>query len=477
MKFLIVTDGLNFVGGGFEPVSVLQLASALRATGHEVRMVPDQYKKCASVISSWQPDFIGYSLFTGWHNHLLNLNRRLKEDFKFHAVFGGPHATFFPEIIEEEGVDLVCRGEGEEAMLEMMDRIGQNQDYCDVKNFWIKYNGEIYKNPVRPLVSDIERFPPPAHDLFYQFPKARYNKIRLFMTARGCPYACTYCYNYRLRDLYSGCGVNLLRHRDVGSVIEEIRQVKDNYPVELVYFATDCFTALEKWVFEFCEQYRRSINIPFTATTHPNSTTDSVCQALKEAGCVCLYMGIESGNEEMRQQLLKRRMSNEKILEAAEKIHAAGLYLFTFNMMALPGETVEQAYETMDLNIKAKTDYTWISIFQPYPRTKLADYTVEKGYFDGNYDNVPISWYRNSVLKNPQKKQLERLRTLATLAVEFPRVVRLVKLLVKLPLGGLYHILWKIHKAYCYRFRVMPVKLTLREIISLGWSYIFDRTS
>lgn len=477
MKYLLITDYLDFAGGGFEPLGILHIASAVRSAGHEIRMVADKYEECASVISSWKPDFIGYCLYTGYHRPLLDLNRRLKQSFKFISVFGGPHATFFPEIIQEEGVDLVCRGEGEWAMLELMERVQKGDEYHDVKNFWVKNGGQVYENPVRPFEPNIERFPFPAHDLFYQFPEVRNNKIRVLITARGCPYNCTYCYNYKIKELYDGCGVQHLRHREVEGIIEEIRQIKNHYPMEFIYFGTDCFTASQKWVLAFCEQYRRNFDIPFIASTRPETTTEDTCRALKEAGCVCLAMGIESGNEDMRFKLLNRRMKNDKILQAADTIHANGLRLYTFNMIAFPGETLQQAIDTLQLNIRAKTDYTWVSIFQPYPRTKLAEYAVEHGYFDGNFDRLPQSWYLHSALKNPHKVELERLRPLISLGVEFPGLVWMIRLLVKLPLRGVYQLLWKAHKAYCYRFRVMPVKYSFREVAKLGWKYLFDRTT
>ncbi|MBU1650572.1 radical SAM protein, partial [bacterium] len=329
---------------------------------------------------------------------------------------------------------------------------------------------------VRAPEAEIENFPFAAHDMFYQFPEAGRNKIRVMVTARGCPYSCTYCYNYRIKEMYRGCGVKHLRHREVEGVIEEIKWIQKSWPIELIYFGTDCFTAKENWVLEFSEKYARQVRIPFTASTRPETTTVAACEALKEAGCVCVMMGIESGNQDVRLNLLNRRMTNEKIKEAADIIHKADLNLFTFNMMAFPGETVEQALDTMSVNIKCKTDYTWVSLFQPYPRTKLGEYAQEKGYFDGDYDSLPESWYNESALKNPQKKQLLRLRPLVSLGVEFPQFAWLIKYLINLPLDRLYSFIWKVHKAYAYRYRVMPVKLSFIEIVRLGWSYLFDRS-
>ncbi len=443
-----------------------------------MRIAPDRYDECAEIIRTWKPDVIGYCLFTGYQKNLLDLNARLKRRFSFVSVFGGPHATFFPEIIEQEGVDLVCRGEGEDAMVELMERLQGGDDITEVLNFWVKKDGEIFRNPLRPPAHDIERYPFPARDVFYQFPQARRNKIRVLMTARGCPYSCSYCYNYKIKELYRGSGVPLLRHRQVDGVIEEIRWIKQNYPLEMIYFGTDCFTAVESWVVEFCEKFRRNFpGLKFVVSTRPETTTDTVCRALKEAGCACLYMGIESGNREIREGLLHRKMSEERILQAADTIHRSGLRLFTFNMIAFPGETLSQAYDTMWLNVRTRSDYAWVSIFQPYPRTHLAEYAEKNGYFDGDYDKVPMSWYRRSVLRNPYRKKLQRLRPLISLVVEFPWLGKIVPLLVRLPLDPFYRIIWKIHKVYCYRFRVLPVKHSPGEILRIGWRYILDRSS
>ncbi|MBU1652367.1 B12-binding domain-containing radical SAM protein [bacterium] len=478
MKFLIVTDYLDFVGGGFEPLGVLSIAAVVQQAGHEVRMVTDKYELCVGAIESWNPEMVGYCIFTGYHKNLIELNRKLKENFDFISVFGGPHATFFPEIIDQHpSIDLVSRGESEWAILEMIERIEQRQDFSDVQNFWVRKNGEIFRNPVRPLEMDLDRIPFPAHDLFYQFPEARRGKIRVIMTARGCPYSCTYCYNYKMKELYKDCGVNHLRHRSVDNTLEEIRYLKKNFPFDLVYFGTDCFTANKDWVYEFCEKYPREFDMKFTCASRPETADPDVMKALKEAGCFCIFMGLESGDDAFRKRMLNRRMADERILQAAENIHNAGLNLYTFNMMGLPGETLEQAYKTIDLNIRTKTDYTWVSTFQPYPRTKLTDYAIEKGYFNGDFDKVPMGWYGRSALNSPIKSELERLRTLASLMVEWPWLYRFRSRLVKLPLDGFYRFIWKIHKVYCYRYRVLPVKFSLKEIIQLGWNYLFDKTA
>ena len=474
MRFLLITDALNYVGGGFEPLGMLYILSAVRQAGHEVNIVESDYHKAAEVIRSWQPQVCGYSLYTGYHKPLIELNRSLKEEFKFFSVFGGPHPTFFPEMVEEAGVDAICRGEGDEAIAELMDTMAEGGDVSGIRNFWIKCEGEIVKNEIRPLQQDLDKIAFPARDVFYRYPKVYHNRVRVAVTARGCPYTCTYCYNYKIKELYNGLPGQHLRQRGVDSVIEEISEIKANYPVNFIYFGTDNFTTRSDWVQEFSEKYGAKLRIPFLCATRPETSRLEDFKALKQAGCVTIYMGVESGDAAIRRELLNRRMSDEQIIRAAHYIHQAGLALATFNMICLPGETLEQAWKTVYLNQKCRTDYTLLAIFQPYPRTKLAEYAVEKGYFSGDYDIIPKSLYRYSKLANPDRKRLEMLQKLGALAVEFPRLTFIFKFLVKIYLPMFYLLLMKAHRASIYKFRIMPLKLSIKEIFTLIFRYLSD---
>ena len=477
MKFLFITDYLDYAYGGFEPLGVLYILSAIRTAGHDVRMIGIDFNQACETIDDWKPDFIGYGVYTGYHTQQIEMNRRLKRKYNFISVFGGPHPTFFPEMIEEEGVDVICRGEGEEAIVELINRIDKGEDYSNTENFWIKKDGRIFMNPVRPLQNDISKIAHPARDLLYRFPEVRKNKIRVVVTARGCPYACTYCYNYKIKELYKETNRKHLRHRTVDDVIEEITDIKENYPIEYIYFGTDCFTADKSWALEFAEKYREKLGIPFVCSTRPETTNAEVCEALKKANCVSFYMGIESGDEDLRRGILNRKMKNSKIVEASKHIHNAGLKLATFNMMCFPGETIEQALKTMYINQECRTDFTWVAIFQPYPRTHLAENAIKNGYFDGNFDSLPKSWYKHSALKNPKRKQLERLQKLVSIGVEFPWLTPVIKFSLNLPFDALYLFIMKLHKAFAYRFRIMPVKLGAIEVINLSWRYLFDRST
>lgn len=250
--------------------------------------------------------------------------------------------------------------------------------------------------------------------------------------------------------------------------------MRDNYPLDFIYFATDCFTARKDWVLEFCEKYRAR-NFPrFIVAGRPETINPEVCRALKSANCVSVAVGIESGDESMRNTLLNRKMSDEQIIKAAECIHNAGLKLLTLNIFGFPGETFDQAVKTMEINQKCKADLMSSFLFQPFPRTKLAELAVEKGYFHGNYDHLSSSWFLESPLENPEKEKIDRLHKLSCLGAEFPSLSGLLLKATNWKLDKFYFFLMRLYKAYTYRMRIIPVKIGFKNTVRLIWDYMTD---
>ncbi len=175
----------------YEPQGLLHLSSALKAAGHEVDLVVAQHQDPVEVARRWQPQIVGYSVMTGSQRYYLELNRRIRAVAPVFSVFGGPHPTFFPELIEEEGVDGICIGEGEAALVELAGTLGRDDFDPHIPNWHLKWNGEIVRTLVRAFISDLDSLPAPDRDLLYdRDPASRRGKIKHFITSRGCPYNC-----------------------------------------------------------------------------------------------------------------------------------------------------------------------------------------------------------------------------------------------------------------------------------------------
>jgi len=450
----------------YEPQGILHLSSVLKAAGHEVALTVASDEDPVRFAVRFDPHVIAYSVTTGSQGYYLTLNRRIKERLEVFSVFGGPHATFFPEVIEEEGVDGVCCGEGEEAFLELVNALEQSTPVTGIANWWIKANGRIYRNPVRPLIADLDTLPLPDRRLVYEKdPFTRRSRIKHFITGRGCPYSCAYCYNEGFHTLYRGKGP-LVRRRSVDNVLEELRWVKADYPLEFVVFLDDTFIWPPDWVEEFCRKYPHAIGLPFFCNVRPNLVTRELMQRLRRAGCVSVGMGIETADDRLRHELLKRHISREQIIIAASQAREEGINLITTNMLGLPTGSLEADFATLELNIACRPGYANAFLYQPYPRTALGDFTREQGLMEGSLDDISPSAWDRSILcfRSPaEKRQVENLNRLFAIAVEWPRLLPLVRWLIRLPRNPLFWLAYKLWKGYAIKKRIHPYHPSLIE--------------
>jgi radical SAM superfamily enzyme YgiQ (UPF0313 family) len=449
MKILFVYR-YNYI----EPIGLMYVSSMLRARGHETFFFDTKLSAhLEEYVETLKPQVIAYSIVTGTHHYYAELNRNLKRRRSFIAIFGGPHATFFPDFIEEEGVDVVCLGEGEEAMAEVIQRLAEGKPIKDVENFWVKEDEKIYRNPVRPLNTSLDSLPFPDRDLIYQYPAYRTRSNKYVLTSRGCPFDCTYCFNHSLKKLYHGKGV-FCRKRSIESVAKEIEELKEKAPVKRIQFFDDVFILDKKWVLEFCKVYQERIRLPFICYVRVNLVDEDIIEALKYAGVVTITFAIETADDYLRNRVLKRRITDEQILRTVELLHQYKIRFFIQNMIGLPGETLDKAMNTLKLNARCKPSYAIASIFQPYPGTELTQYAIENGYYDGKEEIHYDSFYEKSILNLPKRYQFENLSWLFSLGVAFPRSISLIAFLIRLPASILYKGVWHLTRSYGYFFRI-----------------------
>jgi radical SAM superfamily enzyme YgiQ (UPF0313 family) len=326
----------------------------------------------------------------------------------------------------------------------------------------------VERNSVRPAVDDLDALPLPDRALLFgKDAFVRQSGIKHFITSRGCPYDCTYCFNHALAELYRGKGKRL-RQLSVDRVIEEVRWVKARYPMQFVVFLDDLFIVYVDWLEELAERFPREVGLPFFCNVRANLVTSEKIDLLKRAGCVSVGMGLETGNPEMRNRLLKRNLSNAQIVEASRTIREAGISLLTTNMLGLPGGTLEDDFETLALNHACRPAYANAFLYQPYPRTELGEYAREQGYLEGSVDDIDPSAWERSVLRfssAAEKRQIENLNKLFALAVERPRLTGLVRRLIKLRPNALFRLAYKLWKGYAIKNRVHPYRASMSEFV------------
>lgn len=160
--------------------------------------------------------------------------------------------------------------------------------------------------------------------------------------------------------------------------------------------------------------------------------------------------GIETGNEALRNNLLKKSLSNKDIIRCAKLLKKYKIKFRTYNMLGLPDETIENSFETLQLNALIRADYPWCSIFQPYEGTELGEYALKHGYLSADYNPEDIpSYYGKSVMQNKKDiDQMINLQRFFIVGVKFPVLIPLIKKLIKLPPNKFYEMIFVVSYGY-----------------------------
>lgn len=461
MRILFVNRLLTGECIGRVPLGILYLASALRFAGHEVALVgASRMKRILNKIDIFQPHVIAYSVRTGYHKYYVDINRQIRERYRdLVSVFGGNHPTFFPQmILKDPFVDAVCIGEAEEALVDFIDRLEKGADYHLTQNFWVRRDNEIHRNPQRRLIDPIDNIQFPYRDLINDWPRIRDFPIRNFITTRGCPYQCTYCFNYAYYNkIYKGLGKRI-RRRTVENVVAEIEEEYRKCPFQVAQFEDDVFVFDKDWISEFAESYSRRIGKPFTCNVRAEVIDDEKASILKKAGCVSVWLGVEAGDEVIRDEKLGRKVKDNSIAQGVRALQNAGICVATENILGIPDTTIEQDFKTLELNQILRPSFANPSLYQPYPQTPLGDMAREAGAFSGNYDDIP-DFYEGSCLKIDHLRELRNLKYLFSVAVEYPWIRRHIPKLIKLPLSKVYEKMEFFWKGYALTHRIVPIRM------------------
>lgn len=382
--------------------------------GPQVKInIPLEFKK---KISGFQPDLIAFSIVENTYGCAKKLFKISKEISPTPIIVGGIFPTINPGFfIDDKNVDLICIGEGETALSELARRIDNNAEFHDVPNLIVKTQSGVIKNNFAeyttwtPLIyQDWEIFD--LRHLFKPFMGKMY-KTGFFEISRGCPYNCTYCNNKENQKIFKCLG-KYHREKPLDSAIREMKYLKEKYNLELIFFNDENFLTMNRNRFEtFCKEYKSQINLPFFIQSRADSLIDELkVKALKEAGCVTIGIGVECGNEEIRNKILNKNISNSTYKLAFKNCHKYHLRTTANIMIGLPFETEENILESINFCRELATDSVSLAIFAPYYGTKLRDVCIKNGFIEDRY-NEEIATINHSILKMPQisKEKIEEL--------------------------------------------------------------------
>ena len=377
-------------------------------------------------VQSFQPDLIAVTSTESTFFLAIHLLRAI-DKYNIPTIMGGVFTTFAPDFcIKYPELDMICVGEGENALIDLCEKMRTGKDYTKVTNLWVKKsNGDVVKNPVsRPV--NVSEMPMPDISLFDEERLVRPMYGRQYKmvpveTHRGCPYKCTFCNSPSQNVLYADkTDSQFFRKRDLRRVHDELVYYRDVVKAEYVFFWADTFFAYSAAEFDaFCEMYQ-DIKLPFWCQTRPETVTQSRIEKLQDVGLHFMAFGLEHGNEQFRAEVIERRYTNESAVKSLSIPKANGVAFSVNNIIGCPDETRELAMDTVKFNRQIDASQMSCSIFQPYQGTKLREIAVSKGYIEKDVVCPANSSDTLMTLPNFTADEMKGLRRTFAMYVKFP---------------------------------------------------------
>jgi len=373
------------------------IASYIRLHGHEAALLrvrpEEEVHDLISSIEKEAPDILGFSLTTRQWQRGAYVAGEIRKKLHIPVIAGGHHPTFATEsVLQTEGFDYVCLGDGEEPVGELLDCLEKGEEITAgrIANIWV--NGGS-RPQIRPPLQHLDKIPFLARDLLGE----RYGVAHL-ITQRGCPFPCTFCAAGGIRELYKN--EDYLRRRTVDDVVKELYHIKGESALNYVVFLDDTFTVNKEWVREFCRIYGKEISTGFSINARVETVDRDMLDQLAKAGCRHIIYGVESGSMHIRQNIMNRPIENQRIIDVFNWTKQAGIMVTANYMIGLPGETVDDIEQTLTLNEELQPDDFGYFVFYPYPGTRLFYLCREKGFLPENWLELPAN-NRQSILNLP----------------------------------------------------------------------------
>lgn len=371
-----------------ESLALCDVAAVLRRRGHRVRLfLDDQEPDLRRALARWRPEVVFVQaayMAEAWTRRAVGLTADLPSTPP--AVLVGTAATFDADLPRRVGAWGALMGELDACAPALLDALPTAADALPSHPLTA-----VDALPTRPLAAvpalrwrdgevwranpwgeppDLDALPLPDRDLYFgRYPFLGRFPWKRFTTGRGCVHSCGFCYLPTLRDGY-GQRPNV-RRKSVDRVIAEVSAVRARWPLTRIHFADDLFAPSRPWLEELAERFPREIGVPFSCNTSPETVTEANAELLARAGATIVGIGLETGNEHNRVELLGRPTRTAAIRRAAIRLRRHGVRLQTFNMLANPGEPFSEALSTLALNQELGAVFPRVNLAYPAPGSHL----------------------------------------------------------------------------------------------------------
>ena len=366
----------------FPQLGLGYLAAVLEKNNYDVDVIDCQalnihYDEFKKRIGKRQPNIVGMTAITLTYKSALHLAELTKEIHpKCVTVLGGPHATFWDvEALQEcPDLDVVVRREGEYTLLELVQRLESGKSFHDVIGTTTRKNGEIIRNPDRPYIENLDELPYPARHLWPLEILRKVEDVFYLTTSRGCTFWCDFCEAVRMFG-------RRYRMRSPKNVVDEIEYLNKTYGGTQFTFCDDAFTVDNARTEELCDEIiKRNLKIIWNCGTRVDMVTKKLLIKMKEAGCASVWFGVESGAQEVLDEMHKG-ISTSQTLRTVKWVRELGLTPVPNVLLGFPGETKETAWKTIKFAEKVSPDnLAFFNVATPLPGTPLYDRVKKNGW-------------------------------------------------------------------------------------------------
>lgn len=446
-RFLLVSPMFDF--GPFLPINISVITAILKKAGYDIMLfdttfyrmpVRDGWKSASQeigifkpvnwdgygmdelkedyvgdfkrLVKSFKPDFIGISIFTTLNEKLAkSFIDAIDDGFKGQVIVGGIHCYINIERVKRYSkVSAIIAGECEDMLVDALDFLASGHGKaCTVPNLVYRDQRGNWQGPCRMIISDIEHIPFLSWDYFdkrnfYRPFEGKVLKMGHVEMSRGCPFRCTYCINERFNQEFH----RFWRVKSVTRMLREVRYLKRKYGLEAIKVWDDDFLAIGLEELKEVTAGFKKMKLKFLCHSRPEHMDEEKIKVLAENGCIQIGVGVESGNPQYRRNVLNRKMTDEKIVEAFRNCRKHNIVSSAYCMIGMPDETREDILATARLLRRANPHVIVHAIFAPYEGNRLYRYAQDKGYLNGGVD------YENTTrccLKMPSitPQEVERL--------------------------------------------------------------------
>jgi anaerobic magnesium-protoporphyrin IX monomethyl ester cyclase len=377
----------------FPPFGIMYLGAILEHAGFSVKLLhpgPTEDETATEQVKRFSPDLVGFTLLTVQYARLRELLPRLRLVLpRARFCAGGVHPTALPErTLRELPLDFVVLGEGEEALLQVCERLDRGQ-WIDNLPGVAFLDGDAHRaRAPRPLGRRLDELPQPARHLLdmerYLRPPGLIkgyptNRSTSILASRGCPHHCIFCGSHLIFGRRT-------RRRPVGSVLDEIRHLIEIYRIESLFFSDDTVGEDTRWLAELCRGMRTSgFKLEWSCQIRGKPVPEDLLTLMRRAGCVQVEFGVETGSDRLL-RFLRKGVTRAEMAESFRRARRAGLRTLASFMVGLPGETEKDLLQTLDHLKEIRPDFSNFFLAVPYPGTELYRLALSRGRLaDGDF--------------------------------------------------------------------------------------------